>query len=168
MAARQRRLPGSGAPGDIRNVVAQGERVIAWGLDGHGEPVAVSTLALYLPSPSGVHDRLEFDRIASAGWAEDVMTVTMVGPAGRRHRVHLPQPGQVPPAVRERVTASIALSEHVSLGPGAGARITARRPPGGDELTWNVVFDPGLDPTDPELRSRAQSAIAQLRASTGL
>jgi len=168
MATRRRRLPGSGAPGAVRDVVAQGERVIAWALDGNGDPVAVSTLALYLPTPSGVHDRLEFDRIASAGWAEDVMTVTMVGAGGRRHRVHLQQPGEVPPAVRERVTASIALSEHVSLGPGAGARITARRLPGGDELTWNVVFDPGLDPADPQLRTRAESAITRLRSSTGL
>jgi hypothetical protein len=166
--ARRRRLPGSGAPDEVRSLVDPGERVIAWGLDRNGDPVAVSTLALYLPSPSGAHERLAFDRIANVSWAEQVLTVTMVGSGARRHRVDLDEPGEVPPAVRERVTASIAVSEHVSLRPGAGARITARRVSGQDTLTWNVLFDPGLDPSDPELRGRAEAAIARLRSSTGL
>ena len=74
----------------------------------------------------------------------------------------------MPPTLRERVTASIALSEHVDFAGGAGARITARRVPGKDGLTWNVVFDPGLDPGDPDLRRSADAAIAQLKSATGL
>jgi hypothetical protein len=130
--------------------------------------VVVSMLALYLPTPSGGYDRLPFERIASAGWAQESLAVVMVGQGGRRYLVGLDEPGEVPPTVRERVTASIALSERVSLGDGAGARITARRVPGDDVLTWNVVFDPGLDPSDPVLRERAAAAIDRLKASTGL
>ncbi len=163
-----RRFGLGGVPGDVRLVVGAGERVIAWGRDGHGDPVAVSALALYLPTASAGHERLPFEGIASAGWAEETLEVTTVGPDRRRYLVRLDEPGEVPPTVRERVTASIALSERVVLGPGAGARITARRVSGQDTLTWNVVFDPGLDPADPRLRDLAAAAVAELRSSTGL
>ena len=167
MPAR-RRLRLLGAPPDVRRVVGRGERAIAWGRDGQGAPVVVTPLALYVPSPSGGSERLAFERIASVGWAQDVLVVTMVGPESRRLRIRLDEPGQVPPAVRERVTASIALSEHITLAANTGARITARRVSGQDGLTWNVVFDPGLDPADPRLRGLAEAAIAELRSSTGL
>jgi hypothetical protein len=161
-----------GPPADARRVVevqgAAGERAIAWGTDGRGDPVVVSTLALYLPTPSGGHQRLPFETIASAVWADDLLTVTVIGGGTGKHRVRLEEPGEIPPTVRERVTASIALSEHVDLAGAKGARITARRVPGRDELSWHVVFDPGLDPGDPELRARAETAIAGLRSSTGL
>lgn len=157
-----------GAPPDLRRLVAHGERVIAWAADRQGDPVVVSTLALYLPTPSGEHDRLPFERIASAVWADDALAVALVGTGAKRYLVRLDDPGEVPPTVRERVTASIAFSEHVDLVRAGGARITARRVPGAQELTWNVLFDPGLDPGDPELRARAEAAITALRSSTGL
>jgi hypothetical protein len=157
-----------GPPAAARDVVANGERAIAWAQDWQGDPVVVSTLALYLPTPSGLHDRVPFELIASAVWARETLTVVLVGPDARRYAVGLDDPGEVPPTVRERVTASIALSEHVSLVRGRGARITARRAPGGSDLTWNVVFDAGLDPADPKLRERAELAIADLKSSTGL
>ena len=70
--------------------------------------------------------------------------------------------------MRERVTSTIALSEHVTLSGGAGALITARRAPGAGAVSWNVVFDAGLDPRDPELQARADAAISDLRVATGL
>lgn len=164
----RRRLPGLGAPPEVRHVVEHGERVIAWGRDGRGDIVAVSTSALYLPTASGAHERLGFETVASVGWAQETLTVTLVGPQARRFLIRLDEPGEVPAAVRERVTASIALSERVVLGPGVGARITARRVPNRDGLTWNVVFEPGADPADPVLRGLAAAAIEELRSSTGL
>jgi hypothetical protein len=157
-----------GPPSQVRRVVADGERVIAWGKDGLGEAVVVSTLALYVPNRTGDHERLPFEQIASAVWADPALEVVLVGRRGMKHLVRLAEPGEVPPTVRERVMASIALSEHVEFRGGAGARITARRVPGRDGLSWNVVFDPGLDPSDPDLRRSADAAIAQLRSSSGL
>lgn len=60
------------------------------------------------------------------------------------------------------------MSERVALGPGAGARIIARRSLDDDTATWNVVFDAGLDSSDPALREAADAAIERLRAATGL
>ena len=149
-------------------MVAPQERALAWGKDGLGQLVVVSTLALYVPGRSGDHERLAYDKIASVGWDDPTLEVVLVGRGGQRHLLRLDEPGEVPPTLRERVTASIALSEHVELAGGAGARITARRVPGKDGLTWNVVFDPGLDPGDLDLRRSADAAIAQLKSSTGL
>ncbi len=167
--SRLSRLGASSAPPEVRELPAPGERVIAWGRAGGGEPVVVTATALYLPAGNGRADRLPFERIASASWVDPVLEIHTVGPARRRHAVRLAEPGRVPPAVRERVTASIVVTEHVTLGPGAGARITARRGPSGeDPATWNVVFDPGLDPSDPALRAAADAAIERLREATGL
>ena len=77
--------------------------------------------------------------------------------------------GLVPQTVRDRVTASIVVTEHVPLAGSAGARVTARRSPVGDGgVTWNVVFDTGLDASDPGLRAAADAAIERLREATGL
>lgn len=168
MAALRRQGP----PAQVRRAVADlgvpGERVIASATDVLGEAVGVTTRALYLPNRSGDYDRLPFETISSASWTDPILELVLVGQRGFRRLVRLEQPGEVPPVVRERVMASIAVSEHVDLGGGGGARVTARRVPGEDALSWNVVFDPGLDPADPQLRSRADAAIGQLRASLGL
>jgi hypothetical protein len=154
-------------PADVREVPVPGERLLAWGRDGRGQPTVVTTAALYLPDRAG-YRRLPFDQVASATWSEETLEVVLVGPAHETFRVRLDEPGEVPPVVRERVTASIVLTEHVPLEGELGALITARRVSGRDGLRWSVVFDPGLDPADPALRRRADAAIAELRSSRGV
>ena len=85
------------------------------------------------------------------------------------HRVRLDADlGRLPEVVRERVTASIVIQHHVELVGERGARLLARRVPGTTDLRWSVVFDAGLDPADPELRRRADEALAVLRTSLGI
>ena len=40
--------------------------------------------------------------------------------------------------------------------------------PGTTDLRWSVVFDAGLDPSDPQLRVRADDVLAGLRTSLGV
>jgi hypothetical protein len=166
----RRRLP-RGTPPQVRALVAAGERVLAWAFVRGGPTVVASTVALYVPDPADpdVHVRLPYEQVASATWDEPVLDVVTVGPRRHRFVLEIDDPGLVPETVRDRVTASIVVSEHVPLAGSAGARITARRPPVGDAgVTWNVVFDAGLDASDPGLRAAADAAIERLRASTGL
>lgn len=115
------------------------------------------------------HLRIAFETVAAASWEDPVLVVALVGADRRTYRIRLDDPGEIPPTVRERVTASIVISERLLVDGRLGARFTARRPPGGDEeLTWSVLFDPGLDPADPTLRRWADAAIAELRASRGV
>lgn len=149
----RRSLPDGVVPG-------KGERVLAVA----GDTVATNA-ALYLPGADGT-TRLPWERIEQAAWREGVLVVREAG--GARHAVRLADPGLVPEAVRERVTAAIVVSTHVRL-PGGGVRIVGRRPPAGNgEPRWAFVFDRGLDPADPGLRAQAEQALEEIRRQTGL
>jgi hypothetical protein len=173
--ARRLGLP-HGAPPQVRALVGPGERVLAWCADPAGAPLVASTRALYLVGDGGARERLPYERVATATWQAPLLEVVTVGPARRRIVVRMDQPGRVPATVRDRVTASVVLSEHVALVGEAGAQITARRQPAPsaspgaepDKVSWNVVFDPGVDPADPQVRTAADRAIEGLRATTGL
>jgi hypothetical protein len=178
----RRRFTRGSASAHVRALLSEpGERVLAWAPGAGGVPVVASTHALYVPSADASSDaaagtvashvRLPYEQVASATWDEPRLDVVTVGPRRRRFEIALDEPGLVPQTVRDRVTASIVVSEHVALVGTLGARVTARRPPaagGPDEPGWNVVFDPGLDPADPALRAAADAAIARLREVTGL
>ena len=155
-------------PEQVRAITDAGERVLTWGIDAQGDPVVATVQALYLPMRTGDHSRVPYERIETASWEDPVLEVVLVGREGRRYVVRLAEPRELPPTIRERVTSTIALAERVSLSGGAGARVTARRAPGGDELAWTVRFDEGVDARDPGVRAQADAAIAALRASTGL
>jgi hypothetical protein len=46
--------------------------------------------------------------------------------------------------------------------------LTVRRQPGSDRLLWVVAFDDGVDRDDPATSLRLASALARLRAETGI
>jgi hypothetical protein len=163
------RLPGS-VLAMLR--IEPGEKVVAWGAtstaDGTQSMVTAATdRALYLQSTG---ERLAWDRIAKATWDQPVLELTVVDDPARPPRtvtITLDEPRDLPAAVHDRVTASVVVSEHVDLGEGAGALMVARR--GSDDvIRWSVVFDSGLDPSDPALRRAADEALARLRDSLGI
>lgn len=138
----------------------KGERVLAVS----GETVATDA-ALHF-SDGAAFTRLPWERVEQAAWRDGVLVVREVG--GARHAVPLSEPGSVPETVRERVTSTVVVSTHVSL-PGGGVRIAARRPArGGGEPRWTLVFDQGLDPSDPGLLAQAEQAMEEIRRQTGL
>lgn len=157
------------APAEVR-ARAAGERVLAWLPSGSSSLVATD-VALLLPEGSEPA-RVPWDLVLRAQWAEDSLDVTVQsGPGGRPVVVHVPVTGDISTlagVVRERVNASIVVQDHVTLSGTAGARVVARRVPGSTDLRWSVVFDPGLDPSDPALRAAADAALAELRASLGV
>jgi hypothetical protein len=74
----------------------------------------------------------------------------------------------VPETVRERVTSTLVVSHHVPLQGKRGVWLSARRSPADSEVRWTMLFDAGLDPTDPGLRTLAAAALEELRESTGV
>ena len=127
-----------------------------------------------LTLPDGEHEslRVPWDLILRTVWEPDAVEVTAQESAGGRpvvHRVHIGgEPGALPEVVRERVPASIVVQHHVELIGERGARFVARRVEGETDLRWTVVFDAGLDPSDPQLRQAADDALDALRASLGV
>ena len=158
------------APAEVRARVP-GERVLAWMPSGTSFLVATGS---GLTLPDGEHEglRVSWDLILRTVWEPDAVEVTAQESAGGRpvvHRVHIGgEPGALPEVVRERVTASIVVQHHVELIGERGARVVARRVEGETDLRWTVVFDAGLDPSDPQLRQAADDALDALRASLGV
>lgn len=156
-------------PAEVRQRVP-GERVLAW-LPCVGSSLVATETALVLPE--GVEPgRVDWDRVLRASWEATALLLTAQDPSGGRPaelRIPVPEDhGSLPEVVRERVKASIVVQHHVELHGEQCARLVARRTPGSTDLRWSVVFDPGLDPSDPELRARADEALAVLRGSLGV
>jgi hypothetical protein len=142
-----------------------GEVVLARGTSQTGEAVLATPLALYVPDRDL---RVPWDRVSSATWADPTLRVLTTGPR-ETYALDLEDAGLLPQVIRERVQASILVSELVQLRDDARARFSARREPAGDsEVRWTVTFDEGLDPGDPELRRLADRALDRLRQTYGV
>ncbi|MEI8080733.1 MAG: hypothetical protein WCI74_02695 [Actinomycetes bacterium] len=83
-------------------------------------------------------------------------------------RITLDTPGAVPQVAWERINASIMLSRQVSIVGDRGVRLVARRMQATQDILWFIVFDRGLDPTDPQLLAVAQQELRYLRESAGI
>jgi hypothetical protein len=142
-----------------------GEVVLARGTSQTGEAVLATPLALQVPDRDL---RIPWDRVASATWDDPILRVVTTGPR-ETYELALHEEGQLPEVIRERVQASILVSEHVMLRGDSGARFSARREPAGDaEVRWTVTFDAGLDPQDADLRELAERALDRLRLTYGV
>jgi hypothetical protein len=148
------------------------ERVLAWAEAGEHTVVATNR-GLWLPgSPSS---RLGWHEIHKATWADEVLTV--IGSAASAGpdfsvvsdlpatSVRLAEPGALPRRVRERVTASVAVSSVHPLPDGGGVRVVARRVPGVDGLSWSVRFEGGASDQDPAALAAAAEFVASEKAA---
>jgi hypothetical protein len=156
-------------PAEVRDR-AEGARVLAWLPSGPSTVIATPDALLL---PEGMEPgRVPWDLVLRAVWVEEAVDLTVQSAAGGRPlALHVPVVGAADTlagVVRERVNASIVVQHHAALVGDAGARFVARRVPGSTDLRWSVVFDAGLDPSDPEVRARTDEALASFRSSLGI
>ncbi|MER5421748.1 hypothetical protein [Streptosporangium roseum] len=146
-------------PAEVRAAVVPPDRVLTYaeGPDGH---VIATDRALYLGGT-----RLPWFQVDRGVWDEEGLTVVTTD--GEAHRALLPEPGRIPEAVRERVTASIVVNQYAPLDARGGVRLVARRTDD-DRMIWEFVFDSGMDPADPGLRALAEQALEETRRSFGV
>ena len=178
----QRVRRGSGArPADDPRLIDRlrpGERVLAAArtaattesnvTGASGGVVGGTARALYLPDGTV----LGWNEIDQAVWhldesRLDLVTLPIDGPA-RSYQIPLADPGRLPELVRERVTSSIVVNQHVPLVGRKGAKIIGRRLAGLDDLDWIVVYDHGVDGSDPDVRARIRDAVAVLHRDLGV
>lgn len=156
----------------------RGERVMSWAqvtaLGNDPIHLVASAEALYIPT---VHDlgssgdaiRLPWASIDRAHWEQPILTVVaQVDEVVRTWRIDLVEPRSLPEFVRERVMATIVVSEHIALVDELGVRLIARRSSIDSDLEWTMSFDAGLDSADPNLRALAEQALVDLRAVFGV
>lgn len=144
------------------------ERLLVSARTTTGELVGGSDRAFYLPD--GVV--LGWHEIDQAQWVLDdkrfdVVTLPIDGDA-RSYQVSLVDPGRFPELVRERVTSTIVVNQHVPLEGRRGVRIIARRVPGTTELDWIAVYDQGVDGSTDAVREHVRAAVAVLRTNLGV
>ncbi len=162
-------------PGSVQHTlgILPGEKVIAWGSGPgpdatHPAFAAATGRALYAQT---LGERIPWDRISKATWNDPVLELVTLDEHDQPTRVVRLEFGDardLPPAIHDRVTDSVVVSERVDLGAGAAALMVARRGSDDGVIRWSVVFDSGLNPADPVLRERADQALAQLRDALGI
>jgi hypothetical protein len=153
------------------------ERVVSWA-PAPGGAVVATPVGLWLP---GHPDRLPWHLIDKATWRGGVLTLTPAVDAGDGvlveqppRAVRLDTPRDIPQTVRVRVENAIAFTRHQPLpGPESqgvrrGVRVVGRRVPGRDGVSWQLVFDAGVDRDDPAVRAAAAAYVDQARAEIGL
>ena len=153
------------------------ERVVSWA-PAPGGAVVATPLGLWLP---GVPDRLPWHLIDKVIWRSNTLTLIPAVDSGGGvlveqppRSVRLEQPRDIPQNVRARIEKAIAFTRHHPL-PGAegagvrrGVRVVGRRVPGQDGVSWQLVFDPGVDRDDPAVRAVASAFVDQARAELGV
>lgn len=175
MRLRQRSLR---PPADLRARlgIPAHERLLAWGsgpgvsstADDRPDYLAATGAALYV---EGTGMSYAWDSIARASWSEPVMEIELLdatGGAGPTLRLRVTDSGDLPAAVHDRVTASVLISERVEVTEGVRARMVARRAHDDAPVRWSVVFDAGVDASDPELQRLARKALEDLRSALGI
>jgi hypothetical protein len=147
-----------------------GERVLAVARGAGGELLAATDRALYHQTGQS-WARLGWEEVGRVDWDEQRRILMLTGltpPVPARTVLRLTRDWGLPEVAAERAGFAKVFDQRVSLDGGAGARVVARRRPGGPGVTWLVVLDHGLDPADPQLRAELESALAALRAATGV
>jgi len=167
---RKRRLPPEFA--DFSEQIPSQERLLSWArgpaaIDGSPSLVVATDRALYT---FGGSEPIPWERVMRAAWDDPIQEVVTADGRGGVDviRLTLDDAGSMPQVIFERVMATIVMQRHVELVEKAGATLVARRVRDSDEIRWEVVFDAGLDPSDPVLRAGADEELAALRSSVGI
>jgi bifunctional DNA-binding transcriptional regulator/antitoxin component of YhaV-PrlF toxin-antitoxin module len=146
-----------------------GERLLALATDPDDRPVVATDRDLLLQRRPPGYERIGWECVDKATFDDGVLRLVGVGSDQQpfRLRVALTETGSLPQVVRDRVTSSIVLSQHIALEGELGVRVTARRRAQELALRWRYRLDDGLDDS-PEIRARAETALAQVRRESGL
>jgi hypothetical protein len=162
-----RRLLGRGElPPGFAAHLAPDEHVIASAVLTGGGHVVATSLGLWLDGPR----RIGWGMVSKATWGNGSIALVEAGLVEDLGgavliedlpvvRLRMVEPGRVPQAVHERVTASIKSRHHREL-PGGGAWFVQRKVPGRDGVVLQVRPDPGTDHT--AVRQVAAAAAAKL------
>jgi hypothetical protein len=160
------------APAEALAPLDRDERVVAWATAAGGGAVLATPLGIWLP---GAPERIPWHLVDKATWRDGALTIVAARDTGAGVLEELPPrsvriavPRDLPNTVRVRVERTIASSRHHRLPAGGGVRVVGRRVPGQDGVTWQLVFDRGVDRHDPAVRAAADDVVRQSRSFLGL
>ncbi len=147
----------------------RGERVLAAGRLVDRRWVVATTQALHVTTEDG-EQRHGWDRVAAAVWS-DTASMLQVTWVDERRQLLLELAGDagfLPEVIRERVEASVVLARRFAVQGRRGVRVAVRRVAPGSPLHTQVVADHGVDLADPDVATRVELELADLREQTGM
>jgi hypothetical protein len=155
-------------PAEALGRLDRDERVVSWATASDDGAVLATPLGLWLP---GAAERIAWHLVDKATWRDGSLTIVAAADAGDGVLDELPPrsvriavPRDLPQTVRVRVERTIASSRHYRLPDGGGVRVVGRRVPGRDGVSWQLVFDRGVDRDDPTVRGFAAEMVRQSRS----
>ena len=160
-------------PDDVRAAVPLdgGEQVLAWARDEtSGAHVVATTHHLALVDPDGalVWNR-PWHEAESGTWQGESsrLTVTWVD-RGAPARWHLTEPSLLQQALRERLQASVVLSDEFRTAGRRTVRVVIRQDLASGALLEQTIPGRGADLSDPQVAGEAAQRMARLRSEVGL
>jgi hypothetical protein len=100
-------------------------------------------------------------------WETPRLTVTTLRDGVTEHRAWLlAEPGQVPQAVRDRVSSNIVMDLKRTFEPGGVVRFVARR--NGDEVVWDVLAEDQDWLESPVGQRSVTSELVDIRSTLGV
>ena len=144
-----------------------GERVVASARTADGGVLAVTNHRLVVEGEGAV--RAPWHLVDGGGWRPESDELWASFVDGRDPGAWvLPDAGPVTMAFRERVQASVVLTEHVVVDRVNAARVVLRKDPRDDRLSVQTIYRQGADPDLPPLRHGVEEALARLAEHVGL
>lgn len=130
--------------------------------------VATRTHVYAVRQASVVLDR-PWHMVDTGSWDDETarLTVTWVDKAPATVW-ELREPGTFPQVLRERVQATVVLSDEVELGPRRKARVVVRKDLATGALMGQTILGRGVRSADPGVRETTQAALDRLREQVGL
>lgn len=141
------------------------ERRLAWGVTTEGLALVATASCLHVAG-----ERLPWTQVERVVWRPSTLTITEVAEvegSGRSRSWELADDARLAETVQARVTSSVGWSDRRTLVPSGAVRLVGRRAPGREVLEWQVVWEPGTDPSDPSLRAQAEQWVEALRKTIG-
>jgi len=145
------------------------ERILAWTKDPRGRYLVATEAGLILQRAPSEYGRIGWEQIEQASFRDGHVYLEVDEGAPQTTSLAIPALDdiQLPIVVRDRVTASIVVNQHVPIDGKLGVRVVARRRPGDDRLVWRYWPDPKLE-VDSRIEGLAEAAVSDVRAATGL
>jgi len=160
-------------PGEVRDALdlGSGERVLSWARDeAAGATVVATNHHLCAVGPAGERALARAWHLVDAGtWSSDLfqLTVTWVDAVPPSQWVFR-EPTRLLETVRERVQASVVLTQELALGTRRTGRVVIRQDLASGEMVEQVLLGRGVRPDDAGVQDAVDGALAYLREQVGL
>ena len=163
-------------PADVAAAIApeEHEKLLAWAVEeGSGVTVVAGRHRLYAVAPGPDGPTVTLSRpwhLVDAGlWSGEDGSLRVTWVDGERPaRFVLADSQSLPETLRERVQASVVLSEAIDLGNRRTARVVVREDLTTRALLSQVLLGPGVRSTDPGVSEQVQAGLARVREQVGL